>query len=195
MTEVFTIRQEELERILKDMYIKGVEQTTTLAADIGAKTGIEAYEKAQQEEQSKKIDRRLFNTRLLLRNYRSFKERCEILQEENKVKVKEDPFVEIGGQYLSIESLTKSSARTLNLMLFIDKMLDFYKSDCERQGKDAIRKYETIMHYYIYDDKKTYADIAGLYGLNERTVRRDLKEAVYALSVLIFGVDGLRIQL
>ena len=160
-----------------------------------AEVAITKFNELKEEEQNKKIDRRLYNTRLLLRNYRNFKGRCEKLKEENKVKVKEDPFIEIGGQYLSIESLTRSSARTLNLMLFIDNMLDFYKSDCERQGKGAIRKYETLMHYYIYDDKKTYDDIAELYNLDERTVRRDLKEAVYAVSVLIFGVDGLRIQL
>ncbi|UPW82741.1 hypothetical protein [Lysinibacillus sp. Ag94] len=160
-----------------------------------AKVAIGEFTALQQEEQNKKIDRRLFNTRLLLKNYRRFKERCEKLIEVNEVKVEEDPFIEIGGQYLSIESLTKSSARTLNLMLFIDKMLDFYKSDCERKGKGAIRKYETLMHYYIYDEKKTYDDIAGLNDVDERTVRRDLKEAVYAVSVLIFGVDGLRIQL
>lgn len=160
-----------------------------------AKVAIGEFAALQQEEQNKKIDRRLYNTRLLLRNYRDFKVRCEKLREENKVSVKEDPFIEIGGQYLSIESLTRSSARTLNLMLFIDEMLDFYKNNCERQGKTAIRKYETLMHYYIYDDKKTYGEIAELYELDERTVRRDLKEAVYAVSVLIFGVDGLRIQL
>lgn len=149
----------------------------------------------QQEEQTKKTDRRLFNTRLLLRNYHKFKVRCEELKELNKVETEEDPFVEIGGEYLSIESLTRSSVRTMNMMNFIDKMLEFYKNDCIQQGKDAIRKYDTLMHYYIYEDKKTFDDIAELHNINERTVRRDLKEAVQALSVLIFGIDGLRIQL
>ncbi|MGE7998843.1 hypothetical protein ACQKOF_09225 [Lysinibacillus sp. NPDC093190] len=113
----------------------------------------------------------------------------------NKVETEEDPFVEIGGEYLSIESLTRSSVRTMNMINFIDKMLEFYKNDCKQQGKEGIRKYDTLMHFYIYDDKKTYADIAELHVVNERTVRRDLKEAVHALSVLIFGIDGLRIQL
>ncbi|MEY9980088.1 hypothetical protein [Lysinibacillus sp. RC79] len=149
----------------------------------------------QQEEQTKKADRRLFNTRLLLRNYHQFKVRCEELKELNKVETEEDPFVEIGGEYLSIESLTRSSVRTMNMMNFIDKMLEFYKNDCIQQGKEAIRKYDTLMHYYIYEDKKTFDDIAELHDINERTVRRDLKEAVHALSVLIFGIDGLRIQL
>ncbi|EON70415.1 hypothetical protein [Lysinibacillus sphaericus] len=160
-----------------------------------AEVVIEKFNELQEEEQTKKIDRRLFNTKILLKHYRNFKARCEKLKEDNKLEVEEDPFIDIGGQYLSIESLTRSSARTLNLMRFIDKMIEFYKSDCERQGKGAIRKHETIMHYYIYDEKKTYADIAELFDVDERTVRRDLKEAVYALSVLIFGVDGLRIQL
>ncbi len=142
-----------------------------------------------------KEDRRIFNTRLLLRNYHNFKNRCEELKGTNKVEAEEDPFFEFGGEYLSVESLTQSSARTINMMNFIDKMLEFYKKDCEQQGKEAVRKYKTLIYYYIDEDKKTYEDIAELHEINDRTVRRDLKEAVYALSVLIFGIDGLRIQL
>jgi len=160
-----------------------------------AEIAITKFNELRQEEQTKKADRRLFNTRLLLRNYHNFKARCEELIEMNKVESDDDPFVEIGGEYLSIESLTRSSMRTMNMVNFIDKMLEFYKKDCERRGKEAIRKYDTLMHFYINDDKKTYEDIAELHELNERTVRRDLKEAVQGLSVLIFGVDGLRIQL
>lgn len=142
-----------------------------------------------------KEDTRLFNTRLMLKNYRNLKARCQELKETNKIEVEEDPFIEIGGERLSVESLARSNTRTIKMMHFIDKMLEFYKSDCERHGKDGIRKYDTLMHFYIYDKKRTYADIAELHDVNERTVRRDLKEAVYALSVLIFGIDGLRIQL
>ncbi|MFJ7662971.1 hypothetical protein ACIQXW_11260 [Lysinibacillus sp. NPDC097162] len=156
---------------------------------------ITKFSELQREEQTKKSDRRLFNTRLLLRNYHNLKARCEELVEKNKTETEDDPFIAIGGEYLSIESLTRSSARTMNMMNFIDKMLEFYKKDCERQGKEDIRKYNTLIHFYINEDKKTYEDIAELHELNERTVRRDLKEAVHALSVLIFGIDGLRIQL
>lgn len=160
-----------------------------------AEVAIAKFNELQQEEQTKKADRRLFNTRLLLRNYHNFKARCEELKEMNKVETEEDPFIEIGSEYLSIESLTRSSARTMNMLNFIDKMLEFYKDDCVRQGKEAIRKHDTLMYFYINEDKKTYSDIAELHEINERTVRRDLKEAVHALSVLIFGIDGLRIQL
>ncbi|MFJ7953535.1 hypothetical protein ACIQZG_18695 [Lysinibacillus sp. NPDC096418] len=161
-----------------------------------ADVAITKFNQLMQEENNKKTDRRIFNTRLLLRNYQNFKARCEELKETNKVEViEEDPFIEVSGEYLSVESLTRSSVRTINMMRFIDNMLEFYKKDCERQGKESIRKYDTLMSFYIDDDKKTYADIAELHNVNERTVRRDLKEAVYALSVLIFGIDGLRIQL
>lgn len=160
-----------------------------------AEIAITKFKELQQEEQTKKADRRLFNTRLLLRNYHNLKVRCEELKEMNKIETEDDPFIEIGGEYLSVDSLTRSSARTINMMNFIDRMLEFYKKECELQGKEAVRKYDSLMHFYIYDKKKTYIEIAELHDIDERTVRRDLKEAVYALSVLIFGIDGLRIQL
>ncbi|MFY0517241.1 hypothetical protein ACOMCU_05310 [Lysinibacillus sp. UGB7] len=84
-----------------------------------AKVAITKFNELRQEEQTKKADRRLFNTRLLLRNYHIFQARCEELKEMNKVETEEDPFIEIGSEYLSIESLTRSSARTLNMLNFI----------------------------------------------------------------------------
>ncbi|MEQ6855281.1 hypothetical protein AAHH17_12445 [Lysinibacillus capsici] len=179
--------------------IKEIQNTILLInVDEGDRLDKESKRKALKlldEIAGAKEDRRIFNTRLLLRNYHNFKNRCDELKESNKVETEEDPFLEIAGEYLSVESLTRSSARTMNMMNFIDKMLEFYKSDCERQGKEAMRKYNTLMHFYIYEDKKTYEEIAELHQLNERTVRRDLKDAVHALAVLIFGIDGLRIQL
>lgn len=179
--------------------IKEIQNTILLInVDGGDRLDKESKRKALKmldEIAGEKEDRRIFNTRLLLRNYHNFKNRCEELKESNKIETEEDPFIEIAGEYLSVESLTRSSTRTMKMLNFIDKMLEFYKHDCERQGKEALRKYNTLMCFYIDEDKKTYDDLAELHNINERTVRRDLNEAVQALSVLVFGIDGLRIQL
>ena len=47
------------------------------AAEIGAKEAVKVYEQEKKKEQGKRADRRLRNTKLLLRNYHMLKEHAE----------------------------------------------------------------------------------------------------------------------
>lgn len=47
-----------------------------VAGKAGAKAAVEEIRKEQQREKESRYDRRLGNTRLLLENYRMFKEHC-----------------------------------------------------------------------------------------------------------------------
>lgn len=157
---------------------------------------INKFNQLQQEEKVKRADRRLFNTRILLKNYRHLKVYCNEMKES--MDVAEDEKGEIiteDKEFLTLESIKKSEARTLAMMRFIDSMISVYEKDCKHLGDEAVRRYETLLHFYINDEKKTYAEIATLHNVHERTAQRDLKEAVHAMSVLFFGTDGLRLQL
>ena len=74
-------------------------------------------------------------------------------------------------------------------------MLNVYKAICEEAAySEEARRYQTIYHLYISQDKKTVAEISELHFLSERMVYNDSKKAYEDLTVLIFGVDGLRFQ-
>ncbi|MFE3573723.1 hypothetical protein [Lysinibacillus sp. NPDC059133] len=160
-----------------------------------AEVAITKFNELQQEEKTKRLDRRLFNTRILLKNYRHLKMYCDEMKETMDIDdgETEDLFT-ADKEYLSLESIKRSEARTLAMMRFIDNMIKVYELDCKHLGTEAVRRFNTLMHFYIYEKKKSYAEIAEIYHVHERTAQRDLKEAVYAMSVLFFGTDGLRLQ-
>jgi len=161
-----------------------------------AEVAIAKFNELQQEEKTKRLDRRLFNTRILLKNYRHLKVYCDEMKENMDLEgEKQEEIISPDKEYLTLESIKRSEARTLTMMRFIDNMIRVYETDCKHLGTEAVRRYETLLHFYINDERKTYAEIAKLHNVHERTAQRDLKEAVHAMSVLFFGTDGLRLQL
>lgn len=162
-----------------------------------AEVAIAKFNELQQEEKTKKQDRRLFNTRILLKNYRHLKVYCNEMKESMNLDdgEQEEIITTPDKEYLTLESIKRSEARTLAMMRFIDNMIKVYEMDCKHLGTEAVRRYETLLHFYVNDERKTYAEIAKLHNVHERTAQRDLKEAVHAMSVLFFGTDGLRLQL
>lgn len=161
-----------------------------------AEVAIAKFNELQQEEKTKRLDRRLFNTRILLKNYRHLKVYCEEMKESMNLEDEEqEEIITPDKEYLTLESIKRSEARTLAMMRFIDNMIKVYEMDCKHLGAEAVRRYETLLHFYINDEKMTYAEIAVLHNVSERTAQRDLKEAIHSMSVLFFGTDGLRLQL
>lgn len=161
-----------------------------------AEVAIAKFNELQQEEKTRRLDRRLFNTRILLKNYRHLKVYCDEMKENLDLEGEEqEEIISPDKEYLTLESIKRSEVRTLAMMRFIDNMIRVYETDCKHLGTEAVRRYETLLHFYINDERKTYAEIAKLHNVHERTAQRDLKEAVHAMSVLFFGTDGLRLQL
>lgn len=161
-----------------------------------AEVAIAKFNELQQEEKTKRLDRRLFNTRILLKNYRHLKVYCIEMKESMDLEEGEqEEIITPDKEYLTLESIKRSEARTLAMMRFIDNMIKVYEMDCKHLGTEAIRRYETLMHFYINNEKMTYSEIADLHNVHERTAQRDLKEAIHSMSVLFFGTDGLRLQL
>lgn len=95
-----------------------------------AEVAIEKFNELQQEEKTKRLDRRLFNTKILLKNYRHLKVYCN-------------------------------------------------EMDCKHLGEEAVRRYEMLLHFYINDVRKTYAEIAKLHNVHERTAQRHFKLSLY----------------
>lgn len=157
-------------------------------------TVMDTLEKQKKESEKTKRDRRLRNTKLLVRNYRSFKQHCAAIPDELKEmdeKLSLDD--ELGVEELALESIKKSKRRTMAMVKFIDKVLGVYKIICESSGKEEeVRRYQALYLLYISDDKKTAQEIATCQKTDPRTVYRDVDKACKALSALIFGVDSIR---
>jgi len=161
---------------------------------IAAEAALEYYKREQERQSKVKRDRRLRNTKLLLRNYRRFKIHCA-----DNVRVLEelkDPnsFEYLDMDEMAIESIIKNKERTAAMVQYIDRMIEIYRILSERSKKpEDLRRFNTIYYLYIADDEKTVDELSDCHNIDRRSVYRDLNRGCEALSSLIFGVDGIRL--
>jgi len=168
--------------------------------ETGTKAAMDYLIEEKKAQQKGRYDRRLRNTRLLLKNYRAFKKHVQGAV-FNAQKAKEsaidildslDDFTFDDDLY--IESIKRSQQRTMIIMRHIDEMLKYYRIACEQSGReDEMRCYRIIMATYINDERKTAEEIAEAENIERRTVYKNINAAIKPLSALIFGVDSIKL--
>lgn len=168
--------------------------------ETGTKAAMDCLMEEKKAQKKGRHDRRLRNTRLLLKNYRTFKQYAQGAvfnakqAKENAVDILDglDDFTFDDSLY--IESIKKSQQRTIIILRHIDEMLKYYRIACEQSGReDEMRCYRIIMATYIDDEKKSAEEIAEAENIERRTVYKNINAAIKPLSALIFGVDSLKI--
>lgn len=148
--------------------------------------------KEKKKQQKAKKDWRLRNTKLLLRNYRSFVAHSHDIQKEIDAFKKAKALEELYSEDFAVESIKRSKQRTYAMVQFMERMLDVYRTMCEESVQpEDLRRYQVICEMYISAEKTTAEKIAKCHFIDLRTVYRDINEASKALSVLIFGVDAI----
>ncbi|MEK3887466.1 hypothetical protein [Bacillus sp. FSL K6-3431] len=171
---------------LNDKHIDAITKTAV-------QTALEFLEKEKLQQEKRKHDRRLRNVKLLLRNYRSFVKHCKNIKLELKDIENEIEWTLLDSEEFKLESIKRSKEKTLVMVNYIDKMLAVYKIMSEMTGKpEDARRYAAIHHMYISEDKKTAEEISALQSVAVRTIFLDIEKACKDLSVLVFGLDGVR---
>lgn len=180
-----------------------------LAEKVAKKTASKLYDQLYSlDAQSRDFDNRLYNVRLLLKNYRMLKEHAELKTSDMNVISDDDVTAieildsfqnskTIGKEELKLESIITSTMRTQILINYIDDMIEIYKQMCYKSSKseDARRVdvLETMFLKDIPDGAATtdiVADLAKKWYVSERQIWRDSSDAVERLTALLFGVDG-----
>lgn len=175
-----------------------VEQMIAKAALAGASVAAETLEKAHQKEQKELKDRRLHNTRLLLRNYRMLRESCSkaIYQKEHSEKSTEEVIEDLMSMRASdgviVNSIKESAERTGIIISHVDRMLDVFRMYCGKCGEKETRQYKVIKSMYITKEGSSAAELAKKFGVSKVTIYDDIKTAEERLSALFFGINGLR---
>lgn len=178
-----------------------MEQAIQRGIDAGVKAAMEHIRTEREKERKSRQDRRLHNTRLLLKNYRLLKEHTKgAIFRANQARERAVDILDGLNDYemddgLYIESIKKSQQRTLIILAHIDQMLELYKAYCYNSGNpENIRRYGVVMATYIDEPKKSALEIAGTFGIEKRTVYKDIKAAANPLTALLFGIDSLRME-
>jgi S-adenosylmethionine:tRNA-ribosyltransferase-isomerase (queuine synthetase) len=164
---------------------------------IAVKAVMDTLKDQERKAMKARYDRRLRNTRLLLKNYNFLMEHCNksIFNMEQAVSssVKAiDILDELDSctSKMFIKSISQSAARTFIILNHVREMLELYEVYCDRSKKDEDRRrYRVIYSQYI--DGMEMEAIAEREGVEVRTCYRDSNEACEKLSSLIFGLDGL----
>jgi len=178
--------------------LKGIYET---AASIGAREALKAFEQERKKEHSGRADRRLRNTKLLLRNYHMLKEHAEnsvfgrTQMEESALDILES-MMSLYDSEVIIESIKRSATRTAVIVSHIEIMFDLYAVYCDKSPNRDIdmRRYEVIWDMYMAENTLSVKEIAEKQNISRDTVYSDLRVATERLTALIFGVDGLKLH-
>lgn len=171
------------------------------AATIGAREALKTFEKERKKEYSGRADRRLRNTKLLLRNYHMLKEHAEnsvfgrTQMEESALDILESMMSMYDNQVI-IESIKRSATRTAVIISHIDTMFRLYAAYCDNAANRDIemRRYEVVWDMYIAEKTLSVQEIAKKQNMSKDNVYADLRVATERLTALIFGVDGLKVH-
>lgn len=171
------------------------------AAKIGAREAVRAFEQEKKKECAQRGDRRLRNTKLLLRNYHMLKEHAEnsvfgrTQMEESAADILES-MLSIYDNEVIIDSIRRSASRTAIIVSHIETMLGLYRCYCERSANSEIdtRRYHVLWDRYMADHPLGAKEIARKYDMSKESVYSDLNVATERVSALIFGVDGLDLK-
>ena len=175
------------------------DQIVRLAAEAGAKAALETLEKERHRESREMADRRLRNTKLLLRNYCVIKDHAANAvfeadaAEEDPIRIMEDLMMPGKSSNLFVESIKRSATRTATIVRHIDAMLRLYQIYCHQYGSEEdARRWRIINSLYISDERKSVLELAEQEGVVERTIYKDIDAACERISALMFGIDGIK---
>ena len=169
-----------------------------LAAEAGAKAAMETLNRERQRDRQEIADRRLWNTKLLLKNYRSFEAHVanSVFTVDDYIPLEEiwdDLMMPGRDSTLFVESIKKSVARTATIVKHMETMMDLYKTYCTTIGTvEDERRWRIINGLYISDERKSIKELAQAEGVVERTIFKDIDIACERIAALMFGVDGLK---
>lgn len=184
--------------VLTDEELAGIYET---AASIGAREAMKKFEIERKKELGQRVDKRLRNTRLLLRNYRMLKEHAErsvfsrSQMDESAFDVLEIMMSSYDGDMV-IDSIKQSAQRTAIMVSHVETMLGLYAAFCEKSPNQELehRRYEVVWDMYISEPALSAKDIAEKQNMSKENVYADCRVAIERLTALIFGVDGLKLQ-
>lgn len=189
MTTMVSISAEQLKEIYEQ------------AATIGAKEALKTFEQERKKEYAGRADRRLRNTKLLLRNYHMLKEHAansvfkRTQMEESALDILES-MMSMYDTEVIIESIKRSATRTAVIISHIETMFRLYEAYCDKAPNRELetRRYEVVWDMYMADVTLSAKEIADKQHMSKDNVYADLRTATEKLSALIFGVDGLKVR-
>jgi hypothetical protein len=188
---------------LKEARLMGKKQTVNQinVEEIAKAAAVEALRLQKIEERQRQRKNRFHNTELLLSNYLGLVEHFQnsIDKASDLLDIEESlNFESLEMDDVIIRSIRRSKIRTRIMISQIDTSLDILRLKMIAKGQPE--RYEVIQKLYLDPEKITVQwserlqIVAAEIPCGEMSVRRWRNEMIDELSILLFGVDGLRLE-
>lgn len=149
----------------------------------------EAALEAIKEIMFQKKDKRLHNTRLLMKNYNNLKEHINSKESDEKIVIKIDEELELKSDYIWLESVVRSKTRTAKMMKYVDDKIDFLEK--RYKEKQEYEKFKAFELYFI--NEMTNEEIQEELNCSKNIPKKWTDIIVKELSVLLWGIDAIGI--
>lgn len=172
------------------------EEIIKLAAESGAKAGIERYEAEIKNQRRKKIDTRLRNTERLMRHYREIKlNAADAITTIKETQVETFEFfksmMEEGDAKIDVKAIVAAKARSAVMVAHMDAMINILAQIYLNSNNPIeVRKFRVFEARFILDPPYAAKDIAVKECIDITTVYRDCDEICDHLSSLLFGIQA-----
>ncbi|RDY22868.1 hypothetical protein CHF27_011140 [Romboutsia maritimum] len=158
-----------------------------------------------EEMKQEKLDKRLHNTRLLMRNYNTLKAHVEKVNGDIKNltdDIEEFEYDEnmdlLDEDEIFIRSMLRTKMRTAKMLACIEESLEIIKIDMDK--KREMYKFKAFTLFFIGEkkddgifEKKTNEEISELLNCGKNTPKKWSDEIIAQLNVLLWGVEALGI--
>lgn len=152
------------------------------------KEAIKEFDKEKREEQRKKV---FHNTRLLLSHYNDLRSHVEnAIDDVKRLETGLEELGDLENDELYILSIKRSKAKTLIMIAHIDTALESLMRKQTKLGE--IEKYHALEMYFM--NGKTYEEAAARLNCGVVTARRWVTEMINELSINLFGIEGIKLD-
>jgi len=165
-----------------------------MAAEVGSKTAIDVFNKQKEKEKKRRVDRRLRDTKRLMRSYKEIKIHAGDAITTLSEMASEDyeffkDLMEDTGR-IDVEAIIRSKARSAIMLTHIDAMLQAYEIiSCTSKKPEDKRRYHVLVNLYLKDDAMTVKEIAEMEHVDISTIYKDIDIACEKMSALLFGIQ------
>lgn len=189
-SEAYQINIEnEAKKLAEDVIKKALRQAS--GEDLIKSMAKRVAKEALFEIENIKKDRRFHNTKLLMENYKNLKEHVDGIKEGINLKYEfrdGESLLCIKSEYLWLESLARSKARTIEMMEYVDSKIKYLIYEWENKNQYEI--IDSFIMFYI--ENKTDEDVRQKYNCGQNTPKRWRDKILKELSILLWGIDAIQ---
>jgi len=172
------------------------EEILKAAAEIAAKTALETYTKEKDKDRKKRLDRRLRDTKRLMKSYREIKVHAgDAIASLSEIADEDYEFFKNlmeGEDNIDVSAIVRTKARSAIMLTHIDAMLQAYEviSHNSKKPEDQ-RRFRVLEAMYLKGEPVSAAEIAEIEQIDTRTVYKDINAACEKMGALLFGINWL----